>query len=335
MKSAYLIKPGRIELVEKSIPDPGEGEVLIRVKSALTCGTDLKAYLRGHPLIPMPGPFGHEFSGVIAEVGSGVNGFKKDEPVMLVHTAPCGECGYCKRGLFNLCRVLTKDMTLGAFSEYIIVNKRVVKQNMFHKPDSVSFEQAAFLEPLSCVVHGVRVLNPQRKDNVLIIGTGPIGLLFIQVLKLKGVNVAVLGRNSFKLNLAKELGADEIFTYSEDLLNFTDGFGFDSVIECTGKKEVWLKSVSYIRKGGTVLLFGGLKSGTEVCYNAGRLHYDEITLKGVFHYTPDDIKEAADLIKSGNLKLTKLISGNFSLSDITVAFEKLSKGEGIKYLIEP
>jgi len=98
MKSAYLIKPGRIELVEKSIPDPGEGEVLIRVKSALTCGTDLKAYLRGHPLIPMPGPFGHEFSGVIAEVGSGVNGFKKDEPVMLVHTAPCGECGYCKRG---------------------------------------------------------------------------------------------------------------------------------------------------------------------------------------------------------------------------------------------
>jgi len=88
-------------------------------------------------------------------------------------------------------------MTLGAFSEYIIVNKRVVKQNMFHKPDSVSFEQAAFLEPLSCVVHGVRVLNPQRKDNVLIIGTGPIGLLFIQVLKLKGVNVAVLGRNFF------------------------------------------------------------------------------------------------------------------------------------------
>ena len=121
MKSAYLISPNKIEIVEKSIPLLKEGEVLIRIKSALTCGTDLKAYLRGHPLIPMPGPFGHEFSGIIEEIGEGVNGFKKGDAVMLVHTAPCGQCPYCKRGLFNLCEVLTKDMMLGAFSEFIVV----------------------------------------------------------------------------------------------------------------------------------------------------------------------------------------------------------------------
>jgi L-iditol 2-dehydrogenase len=334
MKTAYLIKPGKIEIFEKEIPSPKEGEVLVKIKSALTCGTDLKAYLRGHPLIPMPGPFGHEFSGIIEEIGEGVNGFKKGDAVMLVHTAPCGQCQYCKRGLFNLCEVLTKDMMLGAFSEYIVANKRVVTLNMFHKPEDVEFSEAAFLEPLSCVVHGVKALNPQKEDRILIIGTGPIGLLFLQVLKSMEINVAISGRNINKLELAHALGADKIYSSEEDPLDFTDGFGFDSVIECTGQKEIWLKSINYVRKGGTVLLFGGLKSGTEVYYNAGRIHYDEITLKGTFHYKPEDVKEASNLIKSGKLKLKELISGKFPLAEISLAFEKLSKGEGIKYLIE-
>lgn len=334
MKVAYLIKPGKIEILEKPIPEPKEGEVLIRVVAALTCGTDLKAYLRGHPLIPIPGPFGHEFSGVIEKVGEQVQGFKEADEVMLVHTAPCGECGYCKRGFFNLCEILTKDMMLGAFAEYIVAKKRVVEQNMFHKPEGISFEEAAFLEPLSCVVHGLKVLEPQKNDKILIIGTGPVGLLFLQVLKTEGFEVAVLGRNKNKLKIAENLGADAIYTTDENPIDFTSGFGFDRVIECTGQKEVWLKSINYLRKGGTVLLFGGLKAGTEVCYDAQRLHYDEITLKGAFHYTPDDVKEAVNLIKSGKLRLKELISEKFSLSEISKAFEKLSRGEGIKYLIE-
>lgn len=334
MKVAYLIKPGKIEILEKPIPEPKEGEVLIRVVAALTCGTDLKAYLRGHPLIPMPGPFGHEFSGVIEKVGEQVQGFKEADEVMLVHTAPCGECGYCKRGFFNLCEILTKDMMLGAFAEYIVAKKKVVEQNMFHKPEGISFEEAAFLEPLSCVVHGLKVLEPQKNDKILIIGTGPVGLLFLQVLKTEGFEVAVLGRNKNKLKIAENLGADAIYATDENPIDFTSGFGFDRVIECTGQKEVWLKSINYLRKGGTVLLFGGLKAGTEVCYDAQRLHYDEITLKGAFHYTPDDVKEAVNLIESGKLRLKELISEKFSLSEISKAFEKLSRGEGIKYLIE-
>lgn len=334
MKAAYIIKPNKIEIVEKPVPSLKDGEVLVRIKAALTCGTDLKAYLRGHPLIPMPGPFGHEFSGVIEEVGEGVNGFKRGDAVMLVHTAPCGQCNYCKRGLFNLCEVLTKEMMLGAFSEYIVVKKRVVSLNMFHKPLSVSFEEAAFLEPLSCVVHGVKALAPLKEDKVLVIGTGPVGLLFLQVLKSMGVNVAVMGRNKSKLALAESLGADRIYLSSENPLDFTDGFGYDKVVECTGQKEIWLKSVDFIRKGGTVLLFGGLKAGTEICYDAGRIHYDEITLKGAFHYNPEDVREAAKLIESKKLKLKELITDRFPLSEISLAFEKLSRGEGIKYLIE-
>ncbi|GAB5045883.1 zinc-dependent alcohol dehydrogenase [Thermodesulfovibrio sp. TK110] len=334
MKSAYLIEPNKIEVVEKPLPTINEGEVLVRVKVALTCGTDLKAYLRGHPLIPMPGPFGHEFSGVIEELGKGVNGFKIGDAVMLVHTAPCGKCQYCKQGLFNLCDTLTKEMMLGAFAEYIVVKERVVKQNMFHKPENVDFDEAAFLEPLSCIVHGVKSLNPKKEDKVFIIGTGPVGLLFLQVLKSMGISVAVMGRNRNKLALAESLGADKIYISGDNPLDFTDGFGFDSVVECTGQKEIWLKSINYVRKGGTVLLFGGLKAGTEVCYDAARLHYDEITLKGAFHYNPDDVKDAAKLIQSKKLKLKELITDKLPLSEISLAFEKLSRGEGVKYLIE-
>ncbi len=335
MKSAFLIKTNKIEIIEQPIPSIKENEVLLKVKAALTCGTDLKAYLRGHPLIPMPGPFGHELSGVIEEVGENVNGFKKGDAVMLVHTAPCGGCQYCKKGLLNLCEILKKDMMLGAFSQYIAVGSKIVKQNMFHKPENVDFEEAAFLEPLSCIVHGVNTLLPMKSDKILIIGTGPVGLLFLQVLKSLGIEVAIMGRNKNKLNLAESFGADKIYYPHDNPLDFTDGLGYDKVVECTGQKDVWLKSINFVRKGGTVLLFGGLKAGTEVCYDAGRLHYDEITLKGAFHYTPADVKEAVKIISSKKLKLKELISGRFSLSELSLAFEKLSRGEGLKYLIEP
>lgn len=335
MKSAFLIKTNKIEIIEQPIPSIKENEVLLKVKAALTCGTDLKAYLRGHPLIPMPGPFGHELSGIIEEVGENVNGFKKGDAVMLVHTAPCGECQYCKKGLFNLCEILKKDMMLGAFSQYVAVGSRIVKHNMFHKPEHIDFEEAAFLEPLSCIVHGVNTLLPMKSDKILIIGTGPVGLLFLQVLKSLGIEVAIMGRNKNKLNLAESFGADKIYYPHDNPLDFTDGLGYDKVVECTGQKDVWLKSINFVRKGGTVLLFGGLKAGTEVCYDAGRLHYDEITLKGAFHYTPADVKEAVKIISSKKLKLKELISGRFSLSELSLAFEKLSRGEGLKYLIEP
>lgn len=334
MKTAYLLSPHQIEIVEKPLPKLNKGEVLVRVKAALTCGTDLKAYLRGHPLIPMPGPFGHEFSGIIEEIADDVDGFKVGDAVMLVHTAPCGKCSYCKHGLLNLCEILTKDMMLGAFSEFMVVNPRVVKLNMFHKPEYIEFYEAAFLEPLSCIVHGIKSLSPLQSDNILLIGTGPIGLLFLQVLKSMGMKVSIMGRNKEKLSLAEKLGADRIYFTDENPIDFTNGFGYDKVVECTGQKEIWIKSVNFVRKGGEVLLFGGLKSGTEVCYDAARIHYDEITLKGAFHYTPNDVKEAVKLISSKKIKLKELISGKFSLSQIQTAFEKLSRGEGIKYLIE-
>lgn len=337
MLASYLIKPGILELKETAVPKPSQGEVLVKIKAALTCGTDLKAFLRGHPMIPMPGVFGHEFSGVIADVGKGVRGFKAGDEIMAAHSAPCLKCRYCKKKIYNLCENIMDTKVLGAFAEYILLPAHIVKQNLFHKPANLSFEEAALLEPLSCVVHGMHGLNIKKGDKALIIGTGPIGLLHLSLAKLKGAEVIITGLEHERLNLAKSLGADMIVAPSE-LVNAIDGFtnrlGVDFVFECTGQLDVWETSVNYVRRGGTVILFGGVKKGTIVTYDTYRLHYDEITLKGVFHFTPHDVKTAYNLLKD-TLNLSPLISGSYPLKDLHIALNKLSKGEGIKYAIIP
>jgi L-iditol 2-dehydrogenase len=254
---------------------------------------------------------------------------------------------------------------LGAFAEYIIVPSHIVRQNVFHKPEHLSFEEAAFLEPLSCVVHSVKPLRIKNRDSALIIGAGPIGLLHLLLLKRKGAKVAVADIKEDRLQVAKKLGADFVVTVNppsppfskggqggifksggeglsgkqvwEDLQikKFTGGIGFDYVFECTGMPDVWEASVNYVRKGGTVILFGGCKSGTTVTFDTGRIHYDEITLKGVFHYTPSDVKKAYNLLCEEKLGVSRLISGRYPLQQTQKAFDKLARGEGIKYAIIP
>ena len=342
MLANIIVKPGNIELQEINTPKPSDGEILVKIKVALTCGTDLKAFLRGHPLIPMPGVCGHEFSGIVAEVGKGVRGFKKGDPIIAVHTAPSLKCMFCKKGLYNLCEKIMHTKVLGAFAEYILLPSHVVRQNVFHKPKNLSFEEAAFLEPLSCVVHSIEPLDIKKGDSALIMGAGPIGLLHLILLKSKKAKVAVSDIKRERLRIAKELGADLVIpsdptTSFLKIPPFPKGGmeGFDYVFECTGKPEIWETSVNYLRRGGTLILFGGCEKGTKVTYDTYRLHYDEITLKGAFHYTPDDVKKAYKLLCKGKLGLSRLISGSYPLRKTQEAFVKLSKGVGLKYAIIP
>ena len=347
MLANLIIKPGRTELRQIETPKPSRGEILIKIRAALTCGTDLKAFKRGHPMIPMPGIFGHEFSGIVAAIGKGVKGFKEGDEIMSVHSAPCLECRYCEKRLFNLCEKIMDSKVLGAFAEYILLPPHIVRQNVLHKPKNLSFEEAAFLEPLSCVVHSVEPLGIRKGDNALIIGAGPIGLLHLLLLKEKGAKVAITDKHINKLQLAKKLGAD--FAFKPEKIEqkiipprpplekggWGDFIGFDYVFECTGIPDVWEKSVNYVRRGGTVILFGGCKSGSTVTYDTGKLHYDEITLKGVFHFTPGDIKKAYKLLCERKLQVSMLITGSYPLRHIQKAFDKLAKGVGIKYAIIP
>ena len=345
MLTNIIVKPGRIELRKVNTPKPSDGEILVKIKVALTCGTDLKAFLRGHPMIPMPGIFGHEFSGIIEEVGRGVKGFKKGDEIMAVHSAPCNACVFCKKGVYNLCEHIMDTKILGAFAEYILLPPHIVEQNVFHKPKNLTFEEAAFLEPLSCVVHSIEPLRIKKGESALIIGAGPIGLLHLILLKSKKAKVAVADIKEERLGMAKRFGANFVIP-SDSTTSFLKippcppfpkgGMeGFDYVFECTGKPEVWETSVNYLRRGGTLILFGGCKKGTRVTYDTYKLHYDEITLKGVFHCTPSDVKKAYKLLSEGKLGISRLISGSYLLKDTKKAFDKLSTGVGLKYAIIP
>lgn len=340
MKSAILISPGLLEINRKyPLPEPGPGEVVVKVKAALTCGTDIKTYLRGHPKIPLPTPLGHEFSGDIYKVGEGVTGFSPGMPVMAVHSAPCGECRFCRMGLENLCNKVMEEKVLGAYAEYVKLPARIVKKNLFKKPENLDYAEAALLEPLSCVVHGVKAVHEHVK-NVLILGAGPIGLLHLMYQKSKGSRVIVAGRKPFRLDMARRLGADVVVdTKLDDLpwtvMEATEGMGADLVIEAAGTRELWEAAPGLARKGGTVLLFGGCPPDTRVCFDAARLHYDEISLVGAFHFTPADVKEAYNLLATGRINGKPLISGSYPLDELMNAFQGIMDGNGIKYSIIP
>ncbi|MGO9376951.1 MAG: zinc-dependent alcohol dehydrogenase, partial [Dissulfurispiraceae bacterium] len=214
----------------------------------------------------------------------------------------------------------------------------ILRQNVYIKPPHLSFEEAAFLEPLACVVHGLAGLDIKRGDSVLIVGTGPIGLLHLILAKLKGARVTITGLEHQRLQLAQTLGADEIPMPSmlvDGIETATGGLGFDYVFECTGQLEIWENAVNYVRRGGTVILFGGCKQGTVVMYDTYRIHYDEITLKGIFHFTPADVKEAYKLLSSGVINVRPLISGRYPLNNIREPFNRLSRGDGIKFALIP
>jgi L-iditol 2-dehydrogenase len=328
MQALLLERPGSLSLQELEVPQPGPGEILIHVKAATTCGTDLKAYMRGHPQIPMPGVFGHEYSGVVAATGDGAP-FKVGDAVMGVHSAPCQSCFWCLRDQENLCESIMATKVLGSYAEYLLVPARIASLNVFLKPADIPFEIASLLEPLSCVAQGIQLLNIRPDDRVLVIGPGAIGLMFVAALRLLGVEkVTLAGRNVSRLEVGEGFGAKAI--------QYKEASGeFDFVIECTGQTEVWEKSVDFSRRGGTVMLFGGCPGGTSVTFDTKRLHYDQITLVSPFHFGTQAVQTAGTWLTDKRMDLAPLISGERKLSEGEQTFQDLHAGRGLKYVFKP
>ncbi len=172
LRQAVLVKPGQLELRDFAPVPPAAGELLIRVVCALSCGTDLKAFRRGHPMWKLPTPFGHEFAGVVEEAGRGVTAFKRGDEIMAAPTAPCGSCFYCLRGQENLCALAMDKMVMGGYADALVLPAHVVACNTFAKPADLPFEEAALLEPLSCVVHAQDLARPEKHETALIVGAG-------------------------------------------------------------------------------------------------------------------------------------------------------------------
>jgi L-iditol 2-dehydrogenase len=341
MRANLLIKPGQIELREIETPSPRAGEVVVKIHVALTCGTDLKTFLRGHPKFPLPALFGHEFSGEVSSVGRGVQNFREGDQVMSVPSGPCGRCYYCKRGQENICDAAMANYALGAYAEFIKVPATVVAQNMFTKPQDLSFQEAALLEPLACVLHGLSLLKLREDDTVVVIGAGAIGLLHLLALRAFGVHkVIMLGRRAYKLKLAQALGAYRVIDTTEGLsrdliLDVTEGRGADIVIECTGNPTVWESAVNMVRRGGEVVLFGGCKQGSTVTFDTQRLHYDQVTIRSPFHLTRTSVRQAYDLLAEKQLTGSCLITDTYPLDQLNEVFSLLQRGDCIKYAVIP
>ena len=343
MKAIQFYEPQKIKYEDVNINDPRDGEVQIKIMAALTCGTDVKTYRRGHPVLikRIPSGFGHEFSGIITKVGKNVVGFNVGDRVVAANSAPCGECFFCKRGEHNLCENL--EFLNGAYAEYINVPKAIVKRNLLHLPDDLSFERAAFAEPLANVVHGVEKTGIKAGQTVGVTGLGPIGLMFVKLAKMKGARVIAAGRNPLKLKMAKEFGcADEIVDLTKYknpekiFIDFSDGKkGLDVAVECVGLPEIWERMFTFVRKGGTVHLFGGCKAGTSISIDTRRLHYDEIKVLSIFHHTPQYFREALRLIYEENLPVEKLITETLPLEKAEEGLIKHMNGEALKVLIKP
>jgi L-iditol 2-dehydrogenase len=341
MRAGVLIAPGRVEVGDHPMPRAEPGGVVVRVRVALTDGTDLKAYRRGHPKMAMPTFFGHEFSGDVVSAGDGVTAFKPGDAIASVHSAPCDVCFWCRHAQEELCERVMETKILGAYAEYIAIPKHIVERNAFVKPESLSYETAAFLEPLSCVVHSLRYAGIDGVETLLVIGAGGFGVLHACAARALGVpRVILAGRGPERSSFAARFGFAYLADAREDALlayvrERTAGRGADLVIECTGTPGVWESAPSYARRGGTASLFGGLPTGSSVAFDAGRLHYDEVRVVSPFHFSPRAVREAFDLLVSGAIDPRPLISDTFPLVHLTEAFAALDDRRGVKYAIVP
>jgi len=343
MTAAVLYGKEDVKIEQVPIPRVGHGEVLIKVQVALTCGTDLKVYQRGYHarMIVPPALFGHELAGVIEEVGPGVRSFRRGQRVVALNSAPCQMCFYCSKHQENLCEDLLFNN--GAYAEYIKIPRRIVETNMLAIPNAVTYEEAAMVEPLACVLRGLHETGVEIGDTVAVIGGGPIGLMFVQVSKLIGCNVIAITKRDSQAAAAKRMGANEVvqITQVHDLVDAVRALteerrGPDVVIEAVGRPEAWESSIEMVRRGGTVNLFGGCAAGSKVQLDTNRLHYSEITLKATFHHTPESVRRAFALICEKKIRSGDYITGEAPLSRLQQVLRHMMNRNGdIKTAIIP
>jgi len=343
MLAAILYGKEHVQIERIPVPEIGPGDILVRVRAALTCGTDVKVFRRGYHarMIVPPALFGHELAGTVVQAGAGVTDFAPGDRVVALNSAPCGKCYFCERGQENLCDDLLFNN--GAYAEYIRVPARIVAKNTLRVPDHVPLEHAALTEPLACAVHGFEDSHPQPGDLVAVIGGGPLGLMMLHVAALAGCETIAVVKHDGQAEAAKQLGAAHVIQTSsirkavrETRALTPKDRGVDIAIEAVGVPDAWEEAVEMVRKGGTVNFFGGCAIGTHVNLDTNRIHYNDITLRATFHHTPSICRKALDLIASGRFQAGAFITGRAHLYELNRVFEKLMKRSSeIKTAIVP
>lgn len=309
MRAAIFHAPGDVRIERVPIVEPRGGEVLLRVEAATTCGTDAKAYLRGHPLLlgALPARFGHEYAGVVVATGPDAT-LSLGERVSGGNSAPCGACLPCRRGQTSLCEHL-QPLLNGAYAEYLLVPERIARANLYRIGPKLPAAVAAMCEPLACAIAGVDAAEIDQGDVVVVLGRGGLGRMLGLVAESRGAQVTLLGRESLDPNEPP-----------------------DRVIEAAGTPAAWRRATTIVRRGGTVVFFGGCPAGTTVELDTYRIHYDALTLRGVFHHTPSLLRRALEALAAQPERFSPLITHSFALEDVCQPLERtagLSARDGL------
>jgi L-iditol 2-dehydrogenase len=326
--------------LEKLAQKPLEkNEVRVKVETALTGGTDVKTFLRGHPKLikETPSAFGYEFAGEIIETNN--RKYKVGQKVIAANTAPCNKCFFCRKEQEELC--INLKFLNGSFAQEIVIPADIVKNNLHNYPKAMSSQRAAFTQTLAVCLLGFDRTQIEDRDVVCVYGIGAIGQCFIKLCKVLRENITIIaiGSSEKKKKLAKKSGADYVFDYKKDdvkkeISKLTE-HGVDKIIEATGKPEVWLECLELIRPGGLINYFGGCPQDSKIEIPTYDLHYKEVTLTGSFHHSPKYIQKALTILRSDLIDVESLISSEMPLNDLEKAFKEMISGEAIKVAIKP
>jgi len=318
MKAARIDQPNQIQIIETAVPRPGRGEILIQVKASGICGTDIHIYrgeyLGGYPVIP-----GHEFAGLIVETGEGVTRFKSGQRVAVEPNIACDNCANCLNNRQNFClNWQAVGVSLpGGMAEYVIAPEKAI-----FDIGNLAFEEGAFVEPLSCVLHGVERAGPELADRVAILGAGPIGCLLLQAIRLCGAcAVTMVDKNPARLAAARALGADASL---ESLDQLQPDF-YDLVVDATGVIAVMNRTIQFTRHGGKVMLFGVPPNGKQLNIEAFPIFRKGLTVLSSFTSVRNSM-QAVDLLVSGRIRVAELISHRLPLAEFQRGIELIEGG---------
>lgn len=346
MKGAVFYAPGDVRLEDVPEPTPGPGEVKLRIRNCSTCGTDVKIFKNGHPNMDPPQVMGHEIAGEVVEVGSEVSGWQVGDRVQVIAAVPCGRCDECTRGRMTVCPNQTSMgyQYPGGFAEYMVVPKAVLDVDGLNRiPDNLSFAEASVAEPFACVLNGQELARVGEGDDVIVVGSGPIGCLHVRLARSRGARrVFLADLNRDRLEQAASMVKPDATICSgevdiiEAVRDLTGGRGVDVAITAAAAGVTQEQALQYTARQGRISFFGGLpKDNPVIACDSNLVHYRELTIVGANGSSPQHNKQALELISSGAVPVDDLITHRLPLDGVLDALKIVAAGDGIKVTIEP
>jgi L-iditol 2-dehydrogenase len=339
MKVAMYYNNNDIRIEEMPIPKIDDNEILVKVQVCGICGSDVMEWYR---IKKAPKVLGHEMAGDIVKIGKNVKKFKVGDRIFVSHHVPCNSCNFCKNGQHTLCKTLhSTNFYPGGFAEYLKVPEINIDRGVFILPKEISYEEGAFIEPLACVVRGLRIAKMEKNQTVLVLGSGVAGLLNIKLAKAIGAGkIFATDIDDYRLKTAKKMGADFVINAKdnvpEKIKKHNNGNLANLVILCAGVKSAARQAMNSVGKGGTILLFAPTEPGVEIPFPMFDLWNKQVKIVSTYAGAPRDLEEAIELLKNKKVKVKDMITHRFPLSKAEEGFKIAAKAkDSIKIIIKP